>query len=167
MWNLIKSQKWFLVIFHEYLNPSIMPKFLSAMAWFTKENLIANSPKGVISMIAIQSLIIELLWPPPISVFITHASIVQSKNNTARIMPTRSSASIILLISFLLIIVQNSLKPWSSFFAHPRISGTNIAVVSRFASLVIRPITSFVVSEFGQRKNHQLCNFPSHLRISK
>ena len=123
------------------------------MAWFTKENLIANRPTVVIPMIVIQSITIELPWPPPISVFITHASIAQSKTNTARIIPTRSSAPIILLISFLLIIAQNSLKPQSSFFAHPRISGTNIAVVSRFASLVIRPITSFVVSEFHPRNS--------------
>ena len=61
-------------------------------------------------------------------------------------MLTRSCAPIILLVSFLLIIVQNSLKPRSSFFAQPRISGTNIAVIISSATLEIQFIIFFIVS---------------------
>ena len=116
------------------------------MAWFTKENLIANSPKAVIPMIAIQNIAIELLWPPPISVSITHASIPQSEANPVIIIATRSCTPKILNVSFLLIIVQKSLNHRSSFLAQPRISGTNIAVISRSARVAIRFIISSVVS---------------------
>ena len=123
-----------------------MPKFLSAMAWFTKENLIANSPKAVIPMIAIQTIAIELLWPPPISVSITHASPPQSKANPVIIISTRSCTPKILNVSFLVIMHQKSLNHRSSFFAHPRIRGTNIAIISRSARVAIQFIISFVVS---------------------
>ena len=62
-----------------------------------------------------------------------------------RIVRERTSTPIILMVSFLVIMRQKSLNHRSSFFAQPRSNGTNIAVVSRFASLVIRVITSFVV----------------------
>ena len=68
-----------------------------------------------------------------------------------RIVRERTSTPIILMVSFLVIMRQKSLNHRSSFFAQPRSNGTNIAVVSRFASLVIRPITSFVVLESHPR----------------
>lgn len=59
-----------------------MPKFLSAMAWFTKENLIDNRTKAAIPMIAMVS---SCLWYTQIFIYIqlyTHAK--QSKNESSR-----------------------------------------------------------------------------------
>lgn len=153
MWNTTISQKWLSVIFHEYFKASIIPKFLSAIAWFTKENLIANRMKAAIPMIAMWITATDLFWTAPIPVFITHTRIAQKKNNMTRIIRERTSTPIILMVSFLVSICQKSLNPRSSFFAQPRINGTNIAAVSRFVTLVIRSITSFVVSVLHPRNS--------------
>ena len=123
-----------------------MPKFLSAMAWFTKENLIANSPKTSTPIIIIGTIIIDFPWLATTTVLTVRARIAQRKIHRTRIIPTRNCAPRILLISFLLIIVQKSLNHRSSFLAQPRISGTNIAVISRSARVAIRFIISSVVS---------------------